>query len=150
MLATVSIDFDFEKDYILGYTDIEIFEKDFINYLSTFENGIGLSANQIGVLKRFFVIGYSRFDNFKEPTVVWNPSITWVSKKANKMAEGCLSFPDTELSILRPWAIRARWQDSKGKVSYLEMKGLEARCFMHELDHLNGITFDRIRPVDFS
>ena len=57
--------------------------------------------------------------------------------------EGCLSFPGLLLQISRPKIIMVRYQNNKGEFLLSRLTGLEARCFQHELDHLDGITFNK-------
>lgn len=110
--------------------------------------GIGLAANQIGIAKQVFVIGSRNIDGFPEPFAVFNPRILRVSKEQELMKEGCLSYPDLWLSIKRPAVIEVEYQDSKGNTHEVAMSGLIARCFQHELDHLNGICFvDIVSPM---
>jgi peptide deformylase len=105
--------------------------------------GIGLSANQCGVFERMFVIGTDQFQ-----IVCINPKIINVSSIINKSDEGCLSFPGLYLKIDRPEWIDVEFTNEEGMVQQMRLEGLTARCFQHELDHLNGIRFvDNIKPV---
>ena len=102
------------------------------------ENGIGLSAIQIGVPKRVFVLGHDEgFAAFV------NPEIVTRSEKLVDMPEGCLSFPRVYDRLGRPEAVYVRWYNLSGLTQEGQMDGLTARAFQHELDHLNGITFDK-------
>lgn len=98
--------------------------------------GIGLSANQIGLPHRVFVMG-------TEGTIVayFNPEILNVSEEKVTLAEGCLSFMGLFLKITRPQFVRVRYQDYEGKFHQIDLAGLSARCFQHELNHLDGIVF---------
>jgi peptide deformylase len=79
---------------------------------------------------------------------VFNPKILEVSKDTELFKEGCLSYPDLWLTIKRPTAIIAEYQNSQGEVITAEMDGLIARCFQHEFDHLKGICFvDRVSQM---
>lgn len=95
-------------------------------------NGLGLSANQCGLPYRVFVM---------EPDLVcFNPKvIAWNDLKKDK--EGCLSFPGLWLHIARPTVIEVEYQVASGVSVKQKFEGLTARCFMHELDHMNGIKF---------
>jgi peptide deformylase len=105
--------------------------------------GIGLSANQCGVFERIFVIGTDQFQ-----IACINPKIINVSSTINRSAEGCLSFPGLYLTINRPEWIEVEFTNEEGVVQQMRLEGLTARCFQHELDHLNGIRFvDDIKPV---
>jgi len=125
----------------LGYSDWSQFEKDYL-HLMVSSHGIGLAANQIGSTKRFFGIGHSSFDEFKKPAILYNARIIKASEEVEIDEEGCLSFPGVGYNIYRPIEIDAEWQNMKGETQGATLKGYEARCFQHELDHLNGITFD--------
>ena len=103
--------------------------------------GIGLAAPQVGISKRLFVM-YSEDwqDKFK---YFFNPSVLESSKHTNIDKEGCLSFPEEFLEIERANWVRIEYHDYLGtKFSDEELIGYTARCFLHELDHLDGITFD--------
>jgi peptide deformylase len=104
-------------------------------------HGIGLAANQIGLTKRVFVIGSSNIAGFPAPFACFNPQILEVSKEQINYKEGCLSYPDLWISINRPAVIKVEYQDSLGNIHEAAMSGLIARCFQHELDHLDGICF---------
>jgi peptide deformylase len=67
------------------------------------------------------------------------------------LEEGCLSFPGIFVNIKRPRAIKARWQNSKGEFVEGEFTGYDCKCFLHELDHLEGIVFqDRVSPLKWA
>jgi len=105
--------------------------------------GIGLSANQCGVFERVFVIGTGEFQ-----LACINPKIISRSDKAIKADEGCLSFPGFYVKVPRPEEITVEFTDEDGNIKEAELTGLTARCFMHELDHMNGIRLiDHAGPV---
>jgi len=106
-------------------------------------NGMGLAANQIGITKRFFAIGHESFDVFKKPAIIYNPVLVSADEEQELGQEGCLSFPGLLLQISRPKIIMVRYQNNKGEFLLSRLTGLEARCFQHELDHLDGITFNK-------
>jgi len=127
--------------------DAELLEQQMCEFMIA-NYGIGLAANQIGIAKRVFVIGSKNIDGFPEPFAVFNPKILRISEEHELMKEGCLSYPDLWLSIRRPSVIEVEYQDSKGNIHEAAMSGLIARCFQHELDHLNGICFvDIVSPM---
>jgi peptide deformylase len=99
-------------------------------------SGIGLSANQCGVQLRAFVIGTSEFQMF-----CLNPKIVGVSENTTKVKEGCLSFPGLSCLIERPETIKVEYLDENGNLKQDVLSGITARCFQHELDHLNGVRF---------
>ena len=126
----------------MGYNEWSQFEKDFLHSMIQ-ANGIGLAANQVGITQRFFGIGHSSFDEFKKPAIIYNARITRASEEVEIDEEGCLSFPGVTYNVYRSVEIDAEWQNMKGETTGATLKGYEARCFQHELDHLNGITFDQ-------
>lgn len=99
-------------------------------------SAIGLAANQCGLAMRMFVMGnaYSRFSCI-------NPEIVTESEEQNIADEGCLSFPGLLLKVQRPTVIQVRYTNEFGKQVECEFSGLMARCYQHELDHLNGVVF---------
>lgn len=110
------------------------------NELLTFmkdHNGIGLAAPQVGLSLRLFVM-----DIDGDQQIYINPRVKEYSNNEIVYAEGCLSFPGLSLKIKRPESITAVYQHPDGTQVTEEMHGLKARCFLHELDHLDGITFD--------
>ena len=129
------------EESLAGYTDLERFEKDMVN-LMTASNGIGLAANQVGITKRFFCIGYDSFDVFKKPVILWNPLIVRSSEETTEDVEGCLSFPNIWIKVRRPKKVTVRWQNLKGETCMQHLDNLESKCFQHELDHIDGITFN--------
>lgn len=105
--------------------------------------GIGLSANQCGVFERVFVIGSGDFQ-----MVCINPKIIQKSEQEVKDNEGCLSYPGLFVKIPRSQSILVEYTDVTGKKHEVELSGITARCFQHELEHLNGQSFiDRVGPV---
>ena len=78
----------------------------------------------------------------------FNPSIVLKSKKEVHMMEGCLSFPFLGLRITRPEEIAVTYQDFTGEWKQSTLTGISARCFQHELDHMNGIVYtDKVKPL---
>lgn len=105
--------------------------------------GIGLSANQCGVFQRVFVIGT---DNFQFACI--NPKVVNKSVEISKSNEGCLSFPGLFANIERPEWIEAEFLNENGETVRMRFEGLTARCYLHELDHMNGIVFtEHMGPV---
>lgn len=105
--------------------------------------GIGLAAPQIGVMTRAFVmkVGAGWMGCF-------NPIVLSDNGGSDVGIEGCLSYPGLRATIARPKTIRASWLDETGIAHTATMSGLQARCFQHELDHLNGKTIkDRLTPA---
>ena len=140
-LRTVST--EFQLDVIpFGYKSLELFEHDLI-HLMIHSKGMGLAANQIGITKRFFAIGHESFDVFKKPAIIYNPVLVNADEEQELGQEGCLSFPGVWLQVNRSRAVMVRYQNNKGEFLLSRLEGLEARCFQHELDHLDGITFNK-------
>jgi peptide deformylase len=108
------------------------------------KRGIGLAANQVGLEKRLFVI------NVKSPKACFNPSVLKKSPLLETGEEGCLSFKGEYIPIDRPMQITVQYHTFDGKVVVEDMEGLEARCFLHELDHLNGITMHKRKQLNES
>ena len=131
-----------KDDSIEGYNDIEKFERDMIKLMLD-ERGMGLAANQIGVTKRFFAIGHDSFDTFEKPVIIWNPQIIMQSKEKVIDVEGCLSFKDIFVKVERPETIEVQYETTKGQTNYARLEGMESKCFQHEHDHLEGITFNQ-------
>ena len=140
-LYTVSTEFRFDE-IPMRYRDLEMFEHDMI-HLMIHSKGLGLAANQIGITKRFFAIGHESFDVFKKPAIIYNPVLVNADEEQELGQEGCLSFPGVWLQVNRFQAVMVRYQNNKGEFLLSRLEGLEARCFQHELDHLNGITFNK-------
>ena len=100
-------------------------------------NGIGLAAPQIGHSLRIFVM---KIDG--EEFVCINPEIKEQSGSEIVIQEGCLSFPFMTLPIKRAVEVFVSYQNIEGVYVQRWLNGTAARCFQHELDHLNGVTFD--------
>ena len=105
--------------------------------------GLGLAANQCGIFERVFVIGSEDFQ-----FACINPKIIQSSPEMDKQPEGCLSYPAVYLKVPRPKWIDVEFWTEEGKQVQTRLEGLSARCFAHELDHLNGIRFtEYVGPV---
>jgi len=105
--------------------------------------GIGLSANQCGIFERVFVLGAN--------DAIWaciNPKIINASPDLIREKEGCLSFPGLALGVERHSWVEAEFINEECRVVQMRFEGLTARCFQHELDHMNGIKFtSRVKPL---
>ena len=107
-------------------------------------NGLGLSANQIGMPVKVFLM----YATNEEGIVCFNPKITRESNEKVIMKEGCLSFPELYLNISRPQMIEATYQNADGDEINVHLEDLAARIFHHEMDHMIGTTFlDRVSKV---
>lgn len=120
-------------------------------------NGIGLSAVQVGVLKRIIVVDVEwespryrtegeerRTDEAPKPgkpMKMINPEIIQESPEESTYTEGCLSFPGQYSEVVRPKGIRVKYLDEAGTPHELTADGLLAICIQHEIDHMNGVVF---------
>ncbi|MDO8466770.1 MAG: peptide deformylase [bacterium] len=107
-------------------------------------DGIGLSANQIGLDTRIFVaIVESKF------YAIFNPELIQLSKETTAIDEGCLSVPGVYGLVERPARVTLKGLDANGHVIKIKAWGLLARVFQHEMDHLNGGLFiDKAKQVE--
>lgn len=107
-------------------------------------NGIGLAANQVGIDKRFFVLGIQEDECIK----VINPEIVEFGDEIVEYEEGCLSIPGIYKKVKRPEKIKVKYYDEYGNLIEKELNGILSRAFQHEYDHIEGILFiDRISPM---
>ena len=101
-------------------------------------NGVGLAAPQVGILRRVVLV-----DLGDEILELINPEI--VSTEGEQTgAEGCLSVPGRYGLVKRPYCVKVRAQDRDGEWYEAEGEDLVARCFCHELDHLDGILYTQV------
>ncbi|MGI6525333.1 MAG: peptide deformylase [Bdellovibrionota bacterium] len=109
------------------------------------EEGVGLAASQVGILKRFAVIDIS--PTRTEPLVLINPEITERSGSVT-CNEGCLSIPDYRETVKRDKEITVVAQDLEGAQFELKADDLLSRCIQHEMDHMDGVLFvDRVSAL---
>ena len=118
---------------------IQDLARDLINTMLK-NNGIGLAAPQCGIPRQIFVMNTDG-----QRRVVVNPQLLTVSKDCCIMTEGCLSFPNEYLDISRPTTITVEYYNSDAQLIEETLTGLSARCFLHEFDHLKGITMHQKR-----
>ena len=104
--------------------------------------GVGLAAPQVGVLRRAVIVLETNVDDDEDEYFIElvNPEIVETSGEQTG-AEGCLSVPNEYGVVKRPEYVRVRAQDRDGDFFEVEGEGLTARCFCHEVDHLEGILF---------
>ena len=102
-------------------------------------NGIGISANQIGIWERAFAMVRDLENN--EIIVCFNPRIIKSYSEEVEMEEGCLSYPELFLKIKRPDKIIVKYEDENKKTHKMKLQGLASRVFQHEYDHMEGIDF---------
>ena len=118
-----------------GFDPVEIKQQMVELMLSS--NGIGLSANQVGLDAQVFVMG----DSKENSTICINPTVLQYTEETVDDIEGCLSFPNVFVKIKRPKEILAEWYNEKLEKQTVKIEGYSAKCYLHELDHLLGITF---------
>jgi peptide deformylase len=104
----------------------------------TDNGGVGLAAPQLGIKKRIFIMG-----NFTKLVACINPKIVSLSEERGSDLEGCLSFPDLFMKVKRPTTAVVQYYTVSGELVERELSGLECRVFLHEYDHLIGVTFDQ-------
>ena len=99
--------------------------------------GLGLAAPQVGLPYRVFAL-------YAVPGLVcYNPRILDQTTEEIALEEGCLTYPNLVLSVKRPRKIKVRYAEPNSNVVTKTLDGMTARCFLHELDHLNGILYTR-------
>ena len=101
--------------------------------------GVGLSANQIGIGERVFIMMLNM--ETEETITCFNPRIIKRYDDDVWCEEGCLSFPDEIINIKRPDRVVVKYEDEDGKDHKIKLSGMAARVFLHEFDHLEGIVF---------
>jgi len=110
------------------------------------DDGVGLAAPQIGVSKQVIVV-----DGGEGFMAFFNPEIIKTGDDTDTIEEGCLSLPGIRIQVERPTQITLRALNVKGETVQLEIEGLIARIFQHEIDHLNGILIiDRVSSINRS
>lgn len=114
--------------------------------------GIGLAAPQVGEELRLYLtdVTWPETEEDGRPVhksyrVFINPELVWESDEDEPFTEGCLSLPGVEAEVFRPSRIRLRYQDLEGRHHEEDLDGIQARCCLHEGDHLDGVLFvDRL------
>ena len=128
-------------NFLAPQVNLEEFANDLIQTMHE-NNGIGLSANQVGVPLQIFTM-YT-----ETPVVIINPKILEVSEETIELEEGCLSFPGDLVKVKRPVWIIARFIQANGKGHTQRFEGMTARVFQHEYDHMMGKTmFDHLSKL---
>lgn len=105
--------------------------------------GIGLAANQVGILNRVLVMDIAQREDpsTRKPIFMINPQIIWESEEPSIWEEGCLSIPGQYAEVERPLEVRVKYLDYDGKIREDVFEGLGSHCVQHEIDHLNGTLF---------
>jgi len=101
--------------------------------------GVGLSANQVGIDAKVFVIGDGQEDGMQK--AFFNPVIMGVNSETEAMKEGCLSFPGLWLMISRPTQVMIKYWDEEGEEKMETYEGITSRVIQHEYDHMIGQNF---------
>ena len=132
-------DWDFSKD---SHEELLKLIKDMKETMRSHE-GAGLAAPQVGVSKSLFMIEIVKNSRYPESktlpfSVFINPKIIKVSRRTSYFVEGCLSVKGIQVGMTRPKSLVASWQDEKGRKYKKKLKGMLARVFLHEYDHLQG------------
>ena len=131
MLAREVKDVDLENP---GFDPVEL-KAEMVKFMID-NNGIGLAANQIGLDAKVFVMG----DSVENSTICINPTVLQYTEETQNDIEGCLSFPNVYVKIKRPTEILAEWYNENLEKQTVKIDGYGAKCYLHELDHLLGIT----------
>ena len=106
--------------------------------------GVGLSACQVGLKHNLFIMG----DKPDNVTLHINPTVVQYTEETTSELEGCLSFPNMYVKVKRPTEILAEYYDEFLKKQTVKITGYSARCYLHELDHMNGVKFtDYVGPL---
>ena len=124
-------EFDFDNPFMDPVELADQLWENMVHY-----NGVGLSANQVGIDTKVFVMGK---DDFR--LNVFNPQVLTMSPELKHMKEGCLTWPLLSLSIRRPTFCVVSYYNEKGENVKMKFEGLTARIFLHEMDHMMGIDF---------
>lgn len=135
ILKQVAQPWDFKVDQ-----NPEQLEKEMIDIMKSF-HGRGLAGNQVGLLKQVLTIQLEHHPDKPEPFAMFNPQVVSIDNAEIDGDEGCLSFPNLWLKVKRSKAVTVEYFDKSEKSCIIELSGIDARCFLHELDHLNGIVF---------
>lgn len=129
--------FDFSK---FTRKELESLIKEMKKFMEQ-RNGVGLSANQIGLDLQLFIAKVPRKNEAPKLYAIFNPKISEVSKEKIILEEGCLSVPGIYGDVERSEQITLEGIDKNQKNIKIKARGLTARIFQHEVDHLNGILF---------
>jgi peptide deformylase len=130
ILKQKSVNWDFDQ-----HVNAAVIEREMLELMKS-SRGIGLAANQIGLDRRVFVM---KLTDGRE-LGFFNPHILYAEGEQSG-EEGCLSFPNLFLTVKRYKKITAMYLDNTGKRCIIELEDIDARCFQHELDHLDGVCF---------
>ena len=124
------------NDFDFNQMDAEKISSEMFDIMKKYE-GVGLAANQVGIDAQIFIMGEDK------PMTIINPLVTKVSTNQVEMIEGCLSLPGLFKKVKRPDTVAVKYLDTQQKECIIKLEGFHARVFLHEYDHLQGITFDQ-------
>jgi peptide deformylase len=127
------------KEFDFNLLDAKTISEEMLDIMVN-AGGIGLSANQVGLDAQIFVMKPHLLTD-KTPLVIINPHLESVTVNHEEMPEGCLSHPDLFLPVKRPRGLIAKYLDINAKECTIELYDIDARCFLHEYDHLQGIEY---------
>ena len=129
-----------DKIKSVGNNEIEIAKK--MMQIMLEAPGVGLAANQIGILKQIVTIFFVDQETKEQiQYTLFNPNIISYSQEKIIMEEGCLSLPEQFAEIERPQNIEVEYLDENNKLIKKEVSGVESRILQHEIDHLSGKLF---------
>lgn len=131
ILLTPTAPFDFSNPPVDPHNLVQDMLKTMVD-----NNGVGLSANQVGLPYKVFVMRGVDFNY-----ACFNPKIVSYGDQQLLMEEGCLSYPGLIIKIKRPTEVRLRFQTASGGIDTKTFNGLTARIVQHEMDHLDGVAF---------
>lgn len=132
LLSSIPNEFNFNGDIDANMLANMMFDR--MNELG----GVGLSANQVGLNIRMFVMGINDVQ-----MAIFNPVILDTNSEEVSHQEGCLSFPGIFVQVKRPKNIHVKFYNVKGEERSSYLEGLTARVFLHEYDHMCGITMNK-------
>lgn len=121
------------EDVMIGQSHTTQLADDLVNTMYA-HGGQGLAAPQVGELLRMFCMRYG-----DRAIVMCNPLITRHGKEVVRGDEGCLSIPGQRVMVDRYKIIEIQWHSPKGKAYHAKLRGFDARCAQHEMDHLDGV-----------
>ena len=125
-----------------AFNPVEL-KKEMVEFMLS-NNGIGLSANQVGLDAQLFVMG----DSEENSSMLINPTVLQHTEEIVIDLEGCLSFPNVFAQVKRPKEILVEYYDENLEKKRTHLTDYNVKVFLHEWDHLQGITFkDRVSPL---
>lgn len=124
-------------------------EQDLIDTMMS-ENALGLAANQVGIDYRIMAMNVQAGEYAGQQIVMFNPLVSIKDLETWEHDEGCLSFPGVFLKIARHKTVYATWHDITGEIFTTIFTDIDAKCVLHELDHLDGKVFkDLVSDLKF-